>query len=521
MATEKYKKYILFDLDGTLTDPKVGICTCFQYALESFGIHEPDIDKLEPVIGPPLLDSFKEFYGFSDEDAKKGMLKYRERYSTVGWAENKVYPGIKHMLKTLKKNGFHMAVASSKPKVFVEKIMEHFGLAKYFDALAGSNEDGTHTDKAEIIDDALLLLFGSKAKIDLEQVYMVGDRKFDCIGAQKKGIECIGVAYGYGDFEELMDAHADYIVFSTKELEDLLMRQTFKASQGRIAKKKGDGIEPMPFRTIMLILGASIGFILLRKLLEIIISLAAPDIIAILPEAIQNWLLYSTYVNPSSFGYIGNLGTIITGLTYLLAGATFIYPGISYIKSTKRDSYLLHPMNPTVWQILCGVVVAIAANLGLQIAASLIGAAAASAEYQEVAQSQFSCMFGVGLVVYGFAAPIVEEMIYRGIVYGAFRRYLPLPVAMIITSAIFGVYHGNIVQGIYAFAFGCLMVAMYEYFGTFWAAVAVHVLVNITTYVAAFIATKNNAFICWPLAAAMMVFAIIGGVMLVRLRKKS
>lgn len=520
MAAEKYKKYILFDLDGTLTDPKIGICTCFQYALESFGIHEPDLDKLEPVIGPPLIDSFKEFYGFSEEDAAKGVAKYRERFSTVGLYENEVYPGIKHMLKTLKKNGFHLSVASSKPTVFVEKIMEHFDLAKYFDAMVGSNLDGTRSDKAEIIDEALKLLFGDN-KIDLDQVYMVGDRKFDCIGAQKKGVECIAVAYGYGDFEELMEAHADYIVFTAKELEELLMRQTFKASQGRVCRKKGEGMVLMPIKTIMLILGATIGFILLRKALEIGLTLLASYVVFSLPEAVKSWFLYSSVVNSSSFGFIGNLGTILTGLSYLMAGAAFIYPAQYYIKATKKDSYLLHPMNPNVWQILCGVVLVIGANLGIQIAVSLIGAAAASEEYQAVAQSQYSCMFGVGLVVYGLVAPIAEEIIYRGIVYGAFRRYLPIPVAMVITSAIFGVYHGNVVQGIYAFGFGCLMVCMYEYYGTFWAAVAVHMLANITTYVASFISLKNDDFICWPLAGAMLAFAVISGLMLIRFKKKT
>lgn len=519
MATEKYKKYILFDLDGTLTDPKVGICTCFQYALESFGIHEPDIDKLEPVIGPPLLDSFKEFYGFSDEDAKKGLLKYRERYSTVGWAENKVYPGIKHMLKTLKKNGFHMAVASSKPKVFVEKIMEHFGLAKYFDALAGSNEDGTHTDKAEIIDDALLLLFGSKAKIDLEQVYMVGDRKFDCIGAQKKGIECVGVAYGYGDFEELMEAHADYIVFTTKELEELLMRQTYKASQGRIARKKGDPIVPIPFKTILLLLAATIGFLVLRTTLEFCLEWWTPLLLAMLPEYVSNWML-QTQTGEHGLA-VGNIETVITGITYILAGIPFMYAGVNYIKATHKDSYLLHPMRANVWQYLLGVVLALATNMGIQVIASLINLSAHSEQYQEVARIQYNCSFGVGLVVYGFVAPLVEEMIYRGIVYGALRRYLPLPFAMVITSVVFGVYHGNMVQGIYAVIFGTIMILLYEYFGTFWAAVAAHVLANVSTYIASYISVKHDGFICWPFAAAMIVFAVASGVMLVRFKKKS
>lgn len=519
MSAEKYKKYILFDLDGTLTDPKIGICTCAQYALESFGIHEPDLDKLEPFIGPPLLDSFKEFYGFSDEDAAKAVAKYRERFSTVGLFENKVYPGIKHMLKTLKKNGFKLSVASSKPTVFVEKIMQHFGLAKYFDAMVGSNLDGTGTDKAEIIDKALALLFGDK-KVDLEQVYMVGDRKFDCIGAQKKGVECVAVAYGYGDFEELMEAHADYIVFSPKELEELLMRQTYKASEGRVCKKKGDGIVPMPFKTIALLMGSILGFYVLRFLTEMGLQVLAMELILALPKAAIDWLTYSVEVNSSSFGYIGNIGTIITGLSYGISALPFLYPAVNYIKATKKDSYLLHPMRPTVWQYLLGVVFTIGATLSVQIAVVILGAARTSDIYQAVAISQYSCMLGVGIIVYCILAPLAEEMIFRGILYGGFRRYLPLPVAMVITSVLFGVYHGNIVQGIYAFAFGCIMICMYEYFGTFWAAVSVHVLANLVSYLFTYFAIGNNGIMNWPLAGAMFVFAVASGVMLIKLKKK-
>ena len=120
------KKYLLFDLDGTLTDPKVGICTCVQYALASFGIEAPDIDKLEPFIGPPLKDSFMQFYHMDSEQADAAIAKYRERYSEVGLFENTVYEGIPQMLRTLKAKGMLLAVASSKPTVFVERILQHF-----------------------------------------------------------------------------------------------------------------------------------------------------------------------------------------------------------------------------------------------------------------------------------------------------------------------------------------------------------------------------------------------------------
>lgn len=124
--------YILFDLDGTLTNPKEGITKCVQYALASFGIHEPDLDKLIPFIGPPLLQSFQEFYGFTPEDAVAAVEKYRERFSTIGLYENFPYPGIAPMLQQLQAQGKTLAVASSKPTVFVKQILEKFELSQYF-----------------------------------------------------------------------------------------------------------------------------------------------------------------------------------------------------------------------------------------------------------------------------------------------------------------------------------------------------------------------------------------------------
>lgn len=215
----KEKDYILFDLDGTLTDPKEGITKCFQYALAHFGIDEPDLDKLEVVIGPPLRDSFIEFYGFTKEDAKKAEKKYRERFATLGMYENKIYEGISSMLQKLRDAGKQLAIASSKPTVFVEKILEHFEIKEHFHHIIGSNLDGTRSDKAEVVD-AAIAGFG---EVNKEDIIMVGDRKFDVIGAHERGVEVIGVAYGYGGEEELVESGADYVVKTVEELEKVLL----------------------------------------------------------------------------------------------------------------------------------------------------------------------------------------------------------------------------------------------------------------------------------------------------------
>ncbi|HEX3076498.1 MAG TPA: HAD hydrolase-like protein, partial [Lachnospiraceae bacterium] len=148
-------KYVLFDLDGTLTDPKEGITKSFQYALAHYGIDEPDLDKLEVVIGPPLRDSFIEFYGFTKEKAHEAETVYRERFSTIGLYENIIYEGIAELLHELCEKGYQLAVASSKPTVFVDQILEHFEIKQYFHHVIGSNFDGTRSDKAEVVNDAI------------------------------------------------------------------------------------------------------------------------------------------------------------------------------------------------------------------------------------------------------------------------------------------------------------------------------------------------------------------------------
>lgn len=213
--------YILFDLDGTLTNPKEGITKCVQYALASFGIHEPDLDKLIPFIGPPLLQSFQEFYGFTPEDAVAAVEKYRERFSTIGLYENFPYPGIAPMLQQLQAQGKTLAVASSKPTVFVKQILEKFELSQYFASIEGSNLDGTRTNKKEVIS-AVLQNFNNPP---MEQLLMVGDRKYDVIGAKELGLPCVGVRFGFAAPGELESSGVIYIAQTVADLHQYLLQQ--------------------------------------------------------------------------------------------------------------------------------------------------------------------------------------------------------------------------------------------------------------------------------------------------------
>ena len=195
-------RYCLFDLDGTLTDPKEGITRSVEYALNAFGIQVESIDELEPFIGPPLKDSFMEFYGFSEQDALKAIELYRD-YGCI------------------------LAVASSKPIGFVCQILEHFNIKKYFKVIVGSELDGTRGTKEEVVEEALnqLGILGKTSMHDRHELgAMIGDRKFDMEGAKAYGLTPVGVSFGYAESGELAEAGAEFIADNIEELEEFLLR---------------------------------------------------------------------------------------------------------------------------------------------------------------------------------------------------------------------------------------------------------------------------------------------------------
>lgn len=213
------KTVLLFDLDGTLTDPGVGITKSVKYALDYFNIHTQNLKEHYRFIGPPLLQSFMKYYGFSEEQAQTGVEKYREYFRDTGIFENEPYQGIDRLLDCLSKAGRRLIVATSKPKVFADRILERFNLMQYFDMVCGSELDGTRVNKGEVIRYAL-----DKAGIvDLGKVIMIGDREHDIIGAKEAGIDSIGVLFGYGSYDELHGAGATYIVDTVEELKNLLL----------------------------------------------------------------------------------------------------------------------------------------------------------------------------------------------------------------------------------------------------------------------------------------------------------
>lgn len=207
-------KYILMDLDGTITDPKQGITKSIQYALKAYGIIVEDLDSLCKFIGPPLRDSFQDYYGFDEKKAEEAVVKYREYFSVTGLYENEVFDGMEELLSSLKNVGMQLIVATSKPEVFANKILEHFGLDEYFTDICGSELDGRRSKKEEVIRYAL----ERNHITDLSEAVMVGDRMHDVVGAKAVGLKSIGVLFGYGSKEELMEAGADKIAENVEDV---------------------------------------------------------------------------------------------------------------------------------------------------------------------------------------------------------------------------------------------------------------------------------------------------------------
>ena len=210
--------WLLFDLDGTLTDPFEGITRSVEYALNAFGIEVEDRRVLAPFIGPPLVESLTERYSFTMEDAVAAVAKYREYFAVKGLYENELFDGIPELLSDCRKAGYKISMATSKPTHYARIIAEHFDIARYFDAIHGSSLDGTRITKSSVVAEAV-----AEEHLDPSRALMIGDRRHDVEGAGEHGIRTVGVLYGYGSREEHEAAGAAYIVNDLDELRELLI----------------------------------------------------------------------------------------------------------------------------------------------------------------------------------------------------------------------------------------------------------------------------------------------------------
>lgn len=542
--------YLLFDLDGTISDPKEGITGCVQYALASFGIEEPDKDKLEPFIGPPLRDSFMQFYGFSQEQADEATRKYRERFNVTGKYENTLYPGMAKLLGDLQASGAHLAIASSKPTVFVEDILRYFGIRQYFEIVVGSELDGTRDRKEDVVAE-VLKQFAERGAVDPSDIVMIGDRKFDIEGAKAAGTHSIGVSYGYSAPGELEAAGAEIIVKDVEGLRRVLLGQqkgtdsqlrsdSQKRSdpyQGSDSQQKSNPqLQPPPWygsqrphsglenvqhpqgaygnqetpyqqgaysgqgtpyqqgaysgqgnaqyqqgiytgsgntlrqrrpesrgKKIAKAIGASA---LAMAVYYLVVSVIAT---VVLLAGIFWFDAGSTDDTYYFWLNLANAAGIIGGFAACFG---IWHKGIHFRTERALNALSLVPM----------ALLAAGLAMGLNGLLNMIELYKYSPTYQEVAQLQGDIPLWLGILSYGILAPLGEETVFRGIVYGQLKKICAVPLAIFLSGLAFGLFHGNLVQAVYATAIGIVLALVYEIYDNILIAMLFHGIANLFVY---------------------------------------
>lgn len=475
---------ILFDLDGTLTDSGPGIIKCVQYALNYMGKPERDAEKLKCFVGPPLHEQFMNYAGFTSEEADLAVEQYRERYSTIGIYENAVYERIPELLRLLRDSGKILGVASSKPEVFVEEVLCHFGLRDYFDVVVGSELDGRRSAKEDVIEEALKKL---ECLTRRERVIMVGDREQDVNGAKKCGLQCIGAAYGYGGREELEKAGAVYIADTVEDLG--ILAQTDDGGEEEVSphfsrRKKRRQTEARRRRP-----GVRYG----KKK-----EMPGPEQLGkMLWDIFYPMLAHFLCMMAVSF-----LGVLIAGTIWGGAGSDFMevverFPWLSSVFSAVTAV----AVTALLWKYFLlderkfGGAHKFGWLSGLSCAAAAVGVGAVWSKaitasgireffqrYAEISENSYENQNWLVLVIcIGILASAGEELVFRGFIYRRAKNYFGVGWAVGISAALFGIYHGNMVQFLYAVVMGILFALLYEKTGTLLAPVIAHAAANIFT----------------------------------------
>ena len=550
--------YILFDLDGTLSDPKQGICGSVQYALKSFGIEEPDIDRLEPFIGPPLRDSFMKYYGFTPEQAEEAVAKYRERFSVTGKYENTLYPGIAPLLHDLVRAGAKLAIASSKPTVYVEDILVHFGIRQYFDIVVGSELDGTRDRKEEVVDEALRQLdekYGAKPC----EVVMVGDRCFDVEGAKAAGTRSVAVTYGYAQPGELGQAGADIIVRDVEGLRQVLMggagqnswqnagQNTRTGERGQIppvgsssryrsnawhsagrnsaagtwqnagqgagqnagqhSRMSGSSQRSDKMRDFWKAIGVSALAMGTYYLVSIAISTGVLLMSMLMTPVLD---VFGIGARENTYNLWMNLANALATAGAFAACFGIWYKQMNFKAKRSIDGLSLVPM----------AILAAASAVGMNGLLNLIELYRFSPTFQEISEIQFDTPVWLGIISYGILAPLGEEVVFRGVVYGQFKKVMKVPIAIVLSGLAFGLFHGNLVQAVYATVIGILLALVYELYGTLIAPMVFHGIANLFVYIMLDLTSFGGAFLTPAACIIFLALSAVSVVLMCKLQKK-
>lgn len=490
---------ILFDLDGTLTEFGEGIINCVQYALEKLGKKEEHPENLQCFIGPPLKEQFMKYAGLGEEEGEKAVVYYRERYTTTGIFENRLYPKIPELLELLKINNKILAVASSKPEVYVKQILEHFQIADYFTAIVGSELDGRRTEKAEVIEEALRRMHLEEER---DKVLMVGDRSHDVQGAISCGLQCIGVAYGYGSREELEKAGAVYIADSVEDLGILASPNDEETTENvesvrniipdrekvkkyeipetrKLEKEEKEMPEPAKkkekfrystagqiWRLIYPFL-IHYGATLLATIALYLVYLIQAGGLQETASAGQRLINSTLYVT-----LIGDLTAAI--ILYLFYRKDQMHRKEGFSGTGK--AFVWAP--PVIWFSV--IILAIATGQFLNDLINGLHLNDLFTGYSEVSEQAFSGQpVGLMILVVGIIGPICEELMFRGIVFHRLKDWVKPQAAIVISALLFGIYHGNVVQFFYATCMGVMLAIIYDKTGTLWISIVAHIAANL------------------------------------------
>lgn len=469
-------KTILFDLDGTLTESDEGITKCVQYALDKLGKPEPDLDKLKVFIGPPLMEQFQKYADLDEKTANKAVEYYRERYSVTGIFENKLYPDVERVLLELKNRGYILAVASSKPENYVRQILDYFNLTQYFDEICGSDMNGSRTNKTEVIEETLSRLNMKKRR---DEVVMVGDREHDVNGAKKAGVACVAVSYGYGSKKELTEAGALKIIDSANELLDFFC----------LIPRKKTGPLKCAWRVIYPCV--------MHFMISLVFIGGCRALIEIISGSNESYYNYAIFVTALT----GVVVMPICVWLYKCDRHSRVRYGI--VSSTEKYRLKIYEM-----LVLLGMGAALSQYVNI-IVQKLIDMGSYSENMSQLIDGKSVWFL---LICTGIIAPIAEEMIFRWLIYLRLRDYFNKWTAIIISSLIFGIYHANLVQGVYAFILGVIFAYVFETTGSLWGSILLHMGANIWSTTSSdlymWLYTRNSGIIISIMIILMVIFVL-------------
>ena len=508
MIKREYQ-YILFDLDGTLTDSKPGIVRCVKETLAYYGIEEREED-LEKFIGPPLTDSFREFYHFDEEQIKEAVELYRGEYRDKGIFENEIYPGMKEFLSEMKQEGKILAVATSKPVDMAKKVLSYFEIESYFDYIVGSIPNTKRLTKIDVMKEVMREIFFpniSEEKIDTidfnliprSEILMIGDRKFDILGANHFGVDSVGVTYGYAPEGELTEAGATYLAADIYALRKIILHR-FQSKEDLLRNSFSKSLEMITPFALYWLIGALVTMLL------------AGFIGLVQKTGTEEWArtvrLYSM-----------ELSVLVNALAAL---ATYPMSYFYYKKRKMQDeSHIITRRNKkilkTLWPVL--VIMGMSFAISLNLFMGYLNFFRTSA-YGEVENVQYGVGLIYGLIVFGLITPVAEEAMFRGVLYNSVRRYFGSELAIVITAVVFGLYHGNLTQFVYATLMGLLLAFVYERFHKLEAPIIIHVVANCVVYVVSRVEMLNSLVSNVYALGIFAVLAVVSSALCVRYTKE-